>query len=68
VENLPGQHHHYPARVVILKTSRFESEEANGYRDALKEANAAYTDMIWISEASPITMFREGDYPPLRGQ
>jgi argonaute-like protein implicated in RNA metabolism and viral defense len=62
-----GQHHHYPARVVILKTSRFESEEANGFREALKEANVAYTDMIWISESSPITMFREGDYPPMRG-
>jgi hypothetical protein len=61
------QHHHYPARVVILKTSRFESKEADGFNEALREANVAYSDLIWISESSPITMFREGDYPPLRG-
>lgn len=62
-----AQHQHYPARVVILKTSRFEREEASGFREALKEASVAYTDLVWISESSPVTMFREGDYPPLRG-
>jgi hypothetical protein len=62
-----AQHQHYPARVVILKTSRFKHEEAGGFREALKEAQVAYADLIWISESSPLTMFREGDYPPLRG-
>src|SRR5258708_20822639 len=62
-----GQHHHYPARVVTLKTARFEQEETNGFREALKEANVAYSDFVWISESSPVTMYREGDYPPLRG-
>jgi len=62
-----AQHQHYPARVVILKTSRFETDEASGLQEALKEANVAYSDLVWISESSPITMFREGDYPPLRG-
>jgi hypothetical protein len=62
-----AQHHHYPARVVILKTSRFQDDEASGFREALKEANVAYTDLVWVSESSPITMYREGDYPPLRG-
>ena len=61
------QHHHYPARVVLLKTSRFENNEADGINEALKEANIAYADLVWISESSPITMYREGDYPPLRG-
>ena len=61
------QHHHYPARVVLLKTSRFERNEADGINEALKEANIAYVDLVWISESSPITMYREGDYPPLRG-
>jgi hypothetical protein len=37
------QHHHYPARVVILKTSRFESKEADGFNEALREANVAYS-------------------------
>jgi hypothetical protein len=56
-----------PARVVVLKTSRFEPEESGGLREALQETQVAYADLIWISESSPITMFREGDYPPLRG-
>ena len=61
-----GQHQHYPARVVILKTSRFENGEASGLCEALKEAQVAFADLVWICESSPITMFREGDYPPLR--
>ena len=61
------QHHHYPARLVIFKTSRFEPREAEGFQEALAEANVAYSDFIWVSENSPITIFREGDYPPLRG-
>jgi hypothetical protein len=62
-----AQHHHYPARIAILKTSRFEKGEADGFREALKEHNIAYSDLVWISESSPVTMYREGDYPPLRG-
>jgi hypothetical protein len=61
------QHHHYPARLVIFKTSRFERGEVEGFGEALSEANVAYSDLVWVSENSPITMYREGDYPPLRG-
>lgn len=62
-----NQHHHYPARIVVFKTSRFERKEAEGFQEALSEANVDYSDFIWISERSPITMYREGDYPPFRG-
>ena len=61
------QHHHYPARLVVFKTSRFEIGEADGFQEALSEVNVAYRDLVWIEESSPITMYREGDYPPLRG-
>lgn len=61
------QHHHYPARIIILKTSRFENHEAEGFQEALTEASVAYSDLIWVSESSPITLYRDGDYPPLRG-
>ena len=61
------QHYHFPARLVILKTSRFESGEAQGFQRAAEEANVAYSDLVWINERSAITMYREGDYPPLRG-
>ena len=62
-----GQHHHYPARLVVMKTARFRDEEIDGFRQALAEANVQYSDFVWISERSPITIYREGAYPPLRG-
>ncbi|WP_425403540.1 argonaute/piwi family protein [Hwanghaeella sp.] len=62
-----SQHHHYPARIIVLKTSRFETDEADGFLEALAEVNIAYTDLIWVQENSPISMYRAGDYPPLRG-
>ena len=60
-------HSHYPARLVIFKTSRFDSAEAAGFQEASSEAKVRYNDLIWINERSQITMYREGDYPPLRG-
>ena len=62
-----AQHHHYPARLVLMKTSPFRDGEVDGFREALAEANVAYSDFIWVSENSPITLYREGAYPPLRG-
>lgn len=62
-----NQHQHYPARLVVLKTSRFRLDEADGISEALSEVNVPYSDLVWVSEKSPITMYREGDYPPLRG-
>ena len=60
-------HRHFPARVVVFKTSRFERGEVDGIGEALGEANVAYSDLVWVSENSPITLHREGSYPPLRG-
>ena len=62
-----GQHHHYPARLVIMKSSRFRDTEVDGFREALAEANVAFSDFVWVRENSPVTMYREGAYPPLRG-
>ena len=62
-----GQHHHPPARIVVMKTARFRDEEIDGFTQALDEANVEYRDFVWISERSPITVYREGSYPPLRG-
>ena len=62
-----NHHFHYPARLVVFKTSRFEDSEVDGIGEALREANIAHSDLVWISENSPITLHREGAYPPLRG-
>ena len=61
------EHQHCPARLVVLKTSRFNDDEAGGMLAAAKECDIPQQDLVWVSESAHQTMFREGDYPPLRG-
>lgn len=60
-------HRHVPARVVVLKTSRFRPEEAEGIEAALKKFGIEMADLLWLQESSPIAVFRDGNYPVLRG-
>jgi hypothetical protein len=60
-------HRQLPARLVIMKTSRFEKGEAEGFAGAIEEAGVAMTDMLWVSEGGHVMLIREGDYPSLRG-
>lgn len=62
-----AHHRHVPARVVVLKTSRFRPEEAEGIDAALKKFGIEMADLVWIQESSPIAVFRDGNYPVLRG-
>ena len=62
-----AHHGHAPARLVILKTSRFEAEEADGIAQASDEMHIDRRDLVWVSENPHVTLVREGDYPPLRG-
>jgi hypothetical protein len=62
-----GHHGHAPARLVILKTSRFEEGEVNGIFQAADEMQVDRRDLIWVSERPDTTLMREGNYPPLRG-
>lgn len=62
------QHHkHFPARAVFFKTSRFREEEAEGITRALREVDTEFKDLVWIQEGHDIRVFRDGDYPVLRG-
>lgn len=60
-------HGHVPARVVVLKTSRFRPDEAEGVDAALKSAGIEMADLLWVQESSPIAILRDGNYPVLRG-
>ena len=60
-------HRQLPARLVIMKTSRFEKGEAEGFASAIEDAGVAMTDMLWVSESGHVALMREGDYPALRG-
>jgi hypothetical protein len=62
-----AHHGHAPARLVILKTSRFEPGEADGIGQAADELQIERRDLLWVSENAHVTLVREGDYPPLRG-
>jgi hypothetical protein len=60
-------HKNYPARVIVLKTSRFRDEEADGIIEALEEAGTELRDLVWVQESYAVRVFRDGDYPVLRG-
>lgn len=62
-----AHHGHAPARLVILKTSRFEAGEADGIGHAADELQIDRRDLVWVSENPHATLVREGNYPPLRG-
>lgn len=62
-----AHHGHAPARLVILKTSRFEAGEVDGISQAADEMQIDHRDLVWVSENPHVTLVREGDYPPLRG-
>lgn len=54
-----------PHRVVIHKTSRFESEEHQGFRQALREVSEI--DLVSLAPTSDARLLRTAKYPPLRG-
>ena len=62
-----SHHKHVPARLVVLKTSRFRPEEAEGIDAALDRSGIELCDLLWVQESSPIAIFRDGNYPVLRG-
>jgi len=62
-----AHHKNLPARVVVLKTSRFRDDEAAGILDALDEVGAELRDLVWIQESYSVKILRDGNYPVLRG-
>jgi hypothetical protein len=60
------QHGHWPARVVLHKTSRFDRNELAGFHKAIDERDIDYADFVWVQK-SMTRLYRLGVYPPLRG-
>ncbi|MCR9257012.1 MAG: hypothetical protein NXI16_13075 [Alphaproteobacteria bacterium] len=60
-------HKHFPARVIVLKTSRFRDEEAEGILKALEESGTEMRDLVWVQESYSVKILRDGNYPVLRG-
>ena len=59
-------HRNFPARIVLHKTSTYNHEELDGFREAAEHNRIDYYDFISVGE-SPTRLFRNGEYPPLRG-
>jgi hypothetical protein len=60
------EHFHYPARVVVHKTSLFTQDEHDGFTQLFKEKSIGQIDCLYLTE-SLTRLFRPADYPPLRG-
>jgi hypothetical protein len=56
----------YPQRLVLHKTSNFNAQEIEGFKNAAYKNNIHAVDLVTIME-TPLRLFREGKYPPLRG-
>jgi hypothetical protein len=61
-----NEHGHYPARVVVHKSSSFSVAESAGAERALKEKSIFRYDLLSVSD-SWMRLVRNGYYPPLRG-
>ncbi len=62
-----NHHKNYPARVIVLKTSQFREEEADGIMEALEEAGTELRDLVWVQESYSVKVLRDGNYPVMRG-
>jgi len=60
------EHRNHPARVVLHKTSEFDPPEIAGVKAAMQQERVEMCDMLSIRRSS-IRLFRQGDYPVLRG-
>ncbi|MFA6965164.1 hypothetical protein [Bosea sp. (in: a-proteobacteria)] len=60
-------HKNYPARVIVLKTSRFRDDEAEGILEALDAVGAELRDLVWVQESNSVKVLRDGNYPVMRG-
>lgn len=67
LEEYRAQHGHLPARLVIMKTSRFDNAEADGMMAAATDGGVSFCDLVWVSESPHQVLMREGNYPALRG-
>jgi len=56
----------YPKRLVLHKTSNFNLEEINGFKEAAKKRHINQIDLVSIQQ-SDIRLYRQGGYPPMRG-
>ncbi len=60
------EHRNLPARIVVHKTSTYNSGEAAGFKNAIRSHNVDSADFLSFRNSNT-RLFRYGEYPPLRG-
>ena len=61
------EHHTFPARVVLHKTSDFDDAEIRGFEAAADSHSIDHLDLVWIQSSERLRLFRNGDHAVLRG-
>lgn len=61
-----AHHRATPARLVVMKTSRFREEEAEGVFQAPDAEGIEFRDPVWVQESYDVRVLRNGDYPVMR--
>lgn len=61
------EHRTLPARVVLHKTSNYTSAEIRGFKGAATAGRLDSIELLWLSNADDIRLYRRGQFPPLRG-
>lgn len=62
-----NHHMNHPARVIVMKTSQFRDEEADGIIEALDAVGTELRDLVWVQESTSVKVLRDGNYPVMRG-
>lgn len=61
------EHHNFPARVVLHKTSEFDDAEVRGFEGAADGNAIEHLDLVWVQSSERTRLFRNGDHAVLRG-
>src|SRR5687768_1121685 len=60
-------HGHFPARIVLHKTSDFSQIELSAMNGVATQYGIDHVEAISLSDGLSVRVFRNGAYPPLRG-
>lgn len=61
------EHHTFPARVAMHKTSEFDDAEVRGFEAAADSYGIEHLDLVWVQSSERMRLFRNGDHAVLRG-
>ena len=62
-----SEHRHFPARLVVHKTSDYTPDEIAGFQSAADDTDLDVLELIWLPGDDRLRLFRHAPNPPLRG-